>query len=56
MTKQMLQKAESDDITPVEAANAIADKLSMELHPIWPHRSQQIIQSLVETGWHLAKS
>ncbi|XP_022104027.1 uncharacterized protein LOC110986459 isoform X2 [Acanthaster planci] len=53
MTKKILQKAEAEDITPVEAANAIADKLSMELHPIWPHRSQQIIQALVENNWHL---
>ncbi|XP_038054455.1 leucine dehydrogenase-like isoform X1 [Patiria miniata] len=53
MTKKMLKKAQSEDITPVEAANAIADKLSLELHPIWPQRSQQIIQALVDNNWHL---
>ncbi|XP_071810149.1 leucine dehydrogenase-like isoform X2 [Asterias amurensis] len=55
MTKKILKKAATEDITPVEAANAIADKLSMDLHPVWPHRSQQIIDSLVENKWHLQK-
>ncbi|XP_006823491.1 leucine dehydrogenase-like [Saccoglossus kowalevskii] len=52
MTTKILEKARDDDITPVEAANAIADKMSRVLHPIWPNRSQQIIDALVETEWH----
>lgn len=53
MTKKILQKAEDEDITAVEAANSIADKLSRELHPIWPNRSQQIIHALIDNEWHL---
>ncbi|XP_035665311.1 leucine dehydrogenase-like [Branchiostoma floridae] len=52
ITKEILQKAEKEDITPVEAADVLADKASRELHPIWPHRSQHIIKALVEGGWH----
>ncbi|XP_077985162.1 leucine dehydrogenase-like [Glandiceps talaboti] len=52
MTKKILEKARDDNITPVQAANAIADKLSRELHPLWPNRSQQIIDALVESEWH----
>ncbi|XP_070558872.1 leucine dehydrogenase-like isoform X1 [Ptychodera flava] len=52
MTKKILEKAREDDITPVQAANAIADKLSREWHPVWPGRSQQIIDALVESEWH----
>ncbi|XP_072027287.1 leucine dehydrogenase-like isoform X2 [Amphiura filiformis] len=53
MTKRILQKAADDNITAVEAANSIADKLSRELHPIWPNRSQQIIHALIDNEWHL---
>ncbi|XP_071960874.1 leucine dehydrogenase-like [Antedon mediterranea] len=53
ITNKILKKAEDDNITPVEAANEIADKLSRELHPIWPNRSKQIIKSLVDNEWHL---
>ncbi|XP_078676478.1 leucine dehydrogenase-like [Branchiostoma floridae x Branchiostoma belcheri] len=52
ITKEILQKAEQEDVTPVEAADVLADKASRELHPIWPHRSQQIIKALVDGGWH----
>ncbi len=30
----------------------IADELMKQDHPIWPNRSRQIIQSLVENQWH----
>ncbi|XP_033114643.1 leucine dehydrogenase-like isoform X2 [Anneissia japonica] len=53
ITNKILRKAEDDNITPVEAANEIADKLSRDLHPIWPNRSKQIIKSLVDNEWHL---
>eukprot|EP00058_Branchiostoma_floridae_P021091 XP_002606581.1 hypothetical protein BRAFLDRAFT_108176 [Branchiostoma floridae] len=47
ITKEILQKAEKEDITPVEAADVLADKASQQLHPIWPHRSQHIIKALI---------
>lgn len=53
MTKATLEKADKDGITTHEAANQIADKLSLNLHPIWPKRSQEIISSLVKEQWHL---
>ena len=52
MTQHVLRTAKEKGITPVEAASEIAEKLSMELHPIWPNRSQEIIDSLVQTNWH----
>ncbi|XP_074645751.1 leucine dehydrogenase-like isoform X2 [Tubulanus polymorphus] len=52
MTKKMLQQASDENVTPATAAMEIAEKLSRELHPIWPGRSQSIIKSLVESGWH----
>ena len=51
MTKKILQKAKDENVTPAKAAFQIADKMSLELHPIWPNRGQQIIDSLVETKW-----
>lgn len=51
-TKEILEKASEDKITPDAAAMAIADKMSRVDHPIWPGRSQKIIKSLVESGWH----
>ncbi|KAJ8046773.1 Glutamate dehydrogenase 1, mitochondrial [Holothuria leucospilota] len=53
MTKATLEKADKDGITTHEAANQIADKLSLKLHPVWPRRGQEIISSLVKEQWHL---
>ncbi len=52
MTQHVLQTASEKNITPVEAAAEIAEEMSLELHPIWPNRSKQIIQSLVQSKWH----
>ncbi|XP_064633528.1 leucine dehydrogenase-like [Lineus longissimus] len=52
MTKKILQKAEEEKITPHKAAMEIAAHMSRQLHPIWPNRSQKIIRSLVDMGWH----
>ena len=52
MTQKVLRTTDEKGITPVEAATEIAEKMSLEPHPIWPNRSQQIIDSLVRTKWH----
>jgi len=48
---QVLENAERKNITPVEAATEIAEEKSLEWHPIWPKRSQQIINDLVKSDW-----
>ncbi len=52
LTKKILQTAEEENITSASAALAMAEKMSREMHPIWPRRGQQIIDKLVETEWH----
>jgi len=47
----VLKRADEKDITPVEAATEIAERKSLEWHPIWPKRSQYIIRDLVNTDW-----
>lgn len=51
VTHKVLHTARDKGITPVEAATQIAELKSLELHPIWPKRSYQIIQDLVENHW-----
>ena len=51
MTRRVLLRAQQAGTTTAEAANALADELGAELHPVWPLRGQQIIEGLVETGW-----
>jgi glutamate dehydrogenase/leucine dehydrogenase len=53
MTRQVFIESKSKNIPPAKVANEIADKLSLEEHPIMGHRGQQIIDSLVENNWHL---
>lgn len=50
-TRRVLLKARQSGQTTAAAANALADELSTQLHPIWPHRGQQIIEGLVSRGW-----
>ena len=50
---QVLTKSRNKNISPAKVANEIADKLSLEEHPIMGHRGQQIIDSLVHNKWHL---
>ena len=47
ITKTVLQKAQDDQMTPGQAANELADHYCTVEHPIWGHRSQQIINSLL---------
>ncbi len=50
-TRRVLQRAHDSEQTTAAAANALADELSSQLHPLWPMRGQQIIEGLVEGGW-----
>lgn len=55
-TQEVLTKAFTENITTSTAANKIADNLMKEPHPIWPDRSRQIIQSLMDEGWDKEKN
>ncbi len=53
-TLQVLRKSCSTDTPTAEIAMRLADRLSLESHPIFGHRGRQIIASLVAEGSHLA--
>jgi glutamate dehydrogenase/leucine dehydrogenase len=50
-TLEVLDLAKKDGKSTAAAANAIADKLSLEPHPIWGDRASRIIQGLRESNW-----
>jgi len=50
-TIKVLEKSIVENTPPGKVAISIADKLSREKNPIYGHRSQLIINSLVESGW-----
>lgn len=52
VTKRVLRRAESEGTTTARAANAIADEMAVQPHPIFPHRALAIRNSLVADGWH----
>ncbi len=43
----MLTSSKKNKIPTGEAACRLADELAEELHPIWGHRSKEIIKSLI---------
>merc|ERR1712137_1289510 len=49
--KDVLKAADEKQILPVEAAAEIAEQKSLQCHPIWPGRSQQIVDDLVTNDW-----
>lgn len=51
MTLKVLRRAKEKGETPGTAAIRVADELSRESHPIFGHRGQEIIDSLVEDAW-----
>ncbi|XP_066923220.1 leucine dehydrogenase-like [Clytia hemisphaerica] len=51
VTHEVLSTAKYKGITPVEAAIEIADRESLEIHPIWPYRTKKIIENLVTDDW-----
>jgi glutamate dehydrogenase/leucine dehydrogenase len=52
VTRRILDLARARGVTTTEAANALADALSLEPHPLFPHRSRAIVGALVTEGWH----
>lgn len=48
----MFHESQAKDKPTARIAMEMADKLSSERHPIFGHRGQQIIDSLVATDWH----
>ena len=51
-TLRILEDAHACGVSPVTAANQLADRLAEERHPLWGVRNQQIIASLVAGRWH----
>ncbi|MCK5457145.1 MAG: Glu/Leu/Phe/Val dehydrogenase [Melioribacteraceae bacterium] len=54
-TLRVLKESKNTNTPPGKVAVELADKLSKELNPIYGHRSQLIINSLVESGWERSK-
>ncbi len=50
-TLEVLERARAQGTTPSAEANRRADEQAEQPHPIWGHRSRQIIESLVADGW-----
>lgn len=51
VTQEVLRRADSAGITSTQAANALADELSEQPHPIFPDRGGAIITALMAQGW-----
>ena len=47
----VFKRAEQSGRTTAQEAVALADELMQQLHPVWGHRGQQIIDGLVAEGW-----
>ncbi len=52
MTLRILEDAHARGVSPVAAANRLADELAEDPHPVWGRRAREIIASLVEERWH----
>ena len=50
-TLDVLNSSKKNNLPSAEIALEMADKLSLENHPIFGHRGVQIIRSLIESGW-----
>jgi glutamate dehydrogenase (NAD(P)+) len=51
VTRAVLTRAKTSRMTSAGAANALADELAEQPHPIFPDRAAAIIRSLLEHGW-----
>jgi leucine dehydrogenase len=51
VTRAVLARANSSRMTSAGAANALADELAEQPHPIFPDRAGAIIRGLLEHGW-----
>jgi len=50
-TRRILEAAERDHITTTTAAARLADELSLEEHPIFPHRAAALVRALIHERW-----
>jgi glutamate dehydrogenase/leucine dehydrogenase len=50
-TRRILSAAANDHVTTTAAAARLADELSLEEHPIFPHRAAALVQALVNERW-----
>jgi len=48
---EVFRRAEASGRTPAEEAEALAELLSDEPHPLWGNRGQTIIDALLREGW-----
>ncbi|MEM9057374.1 MAG: hypothetical protein AAGD86_07850, partial [Pseudomonadota bacterium] len=48
---EVFERARASGRTPIAEAQALADELSLEPHPLWGHRGRQIIDHLVASRW-----
>lgn len=51
VTRAVLERAAASRITSAGAANALADELAEQPHPIFPDRTAAIIRGLMAQGW-----
>lgn len=52
VTQRVLGESRAQGITPVAAANQLADRLIEQPHPIFGHRTRDIIATLLADRWH----
>lgn len=50
-TLRVLERSRTTGVTPLQAANELADEAASQLHPIMGHRGRRLIRRLVESGW-----
>ena len=48
---EIFERAATAGRSTAEEAEALADELALEPHPLWGHRGQLIIDDLVAGGW-----
>jgi glutamate dehydrogenase/leucine dehydrogenase len=51
VTRDVLRRALEEKTTPARAANKLADDLMQQPHPIWGHRTKDIVQALLRERW-----
>ncbi|MCG8592063.1 MAG: hypothetical protein MJE66_22430 [Proteobacteria bacterium] len=51
-TLRVLREAREAKLTPLEAANRLADRAALVPHPIWGHRTRDLVDGLLAAGWH----
>jgi glutamate dehydrogenase/leucine dehydrogenase len=51
VTRRILERARHEGVTSTVAANELADALSLEPHPIFPHRGLAIARALARERW-----